>query len=410
LYANWQENNMCKLCRYAILVAAFAGSFGPDAFAWKWPNLPETAGPTAAGPLVRMISAGRGVQMEVIESVYGQTSDGQEVRQFECRNAHGNSMTMITYGATMTSLMMPDRSGHRANLILTCPDIDAWQKCTSYFGCSVGRFCNRIKEGRFTIAGQPYELAVNNGPNHLHGGNKGFDKVVWQAEPVATADAVGVRFRYLSPDGEEGYPGNLTVTAEYLLTNDDELSIEFRAVTDKVTPVNLTNHNYWNLAGHDSGNHFNQELQIEADQYLVTDATLIPTGELRDVAGSDFDFLGFRKIGERVRSVGEEEARGYDLCYVLRDAGDQPLRLACTARDPESGRVMQIFTTQPGLQFYTGNWLDGSDGSGGYPQYSGYCLETQHYPDSPNQESFPSTLLNPGDELVQKTVHRFSVR
>ncbi len=345
-------------------------------------------------------------RLEVVQSIYGKTSDGKTVYQFECINSQGNKMTLISYGATMTSLEMPDRNGKTANIILTCSDMEGWENCTSYFGCSVGRVCNRIKEGKFSIAGQKYNLAVNNGPNHLHGGAQGFDKVVWDGEPVVTPDAVGVKFDYLSKDGEEGYPGNLNVSVTYLLTNTNEVSFEFRATTDKVTPVNLTNHNYWNLAGHDSGNHFAQELKIEADKFLVNDATLIPTGELRDVGGSVNDFQTFRKIGERVETVGEEEAKGYDLCYAIRNA-DGRMRLAATVKDPASGRIMEIETTQPGLQFYTGNWLDSSAGSGGYPQYSGFCLETQHYPDSPNQEGFPTIMLNPDQEYVQKTVHKF---
>jgi len=346
--------------------------------------------------------------VEVIKSEYGTTRDGEKVLKFDCYNSQRNSITLINYGATMTSVMMPNRDGRRQNLILTCKDMDAWQDCTSYFGSSVGRFCNRINQGKFSIAGQQFELAVNNGPNLLHGGIKGFDKVVWNAREVALADAVGVEFTYQSKDGEEGYPGKLEVTVTYLLNNENELSVEFKATTDKVTPVNLTNHNYWNLGGHDSGTNFDHQLKIEADKYLVCDDTLIPTGELLDVAGTANDFLSFRKIGERLKSTGEKEAPGYDLCYAIRDA-DGTMRLAATVKDPESGRVMQIETTQPGLQFYTGNWLDGEVGSGGYAQYSAFCLETQHYPDSPNHESFPTTLLEPGDEYIQKTVHKFSV-
>ncbi len=342
----------------------------------------------------------------VVQSVYGKTADGQTVLKFDCTNGRGNSMSMLSYGATMSSLNMPDRNGKRANIILTCPDMAGWQACTSYFGCSIGRFCNRIKEGKFTIDGQSYSLAANNSPNHLHGGNQGFDKLVWDAKPVTTADAVGVQFNYRSKDGEEGYPGNLDVQVTYLLNDQDELSFEFRATTDKITPVNLTNHNYWNLAGHDSGNHLEQTLMIQADQYLVADDTLIPTGQLKDVTGTEFDFLSFRKIGERVQAAGLSQTKGYDLCYAIRDADGQ-LRLAATAKDPTSGRVMEVHTDQPGLQFYTGNWLDGQAASGGYDQYSGFCLETQHYPDSPNQESFPNTLLSPGDEYVHRTVLKF---
>lgn len=212
-----------------------------------------------------------------------------------------------------------------------------------------------------------------------------------------------------SPDGDEGYPGQLNVVAEFLLTNSNELHIEFRAKSNKMTPVNLTNHNYWNLGGHDSGNHFEHELMVEADKYLESDATLIPTGNLMDVVGSPLDFLTFRKIGERINKVGDDTIKGYDHCFVVRGY-DGTMRPVATVRDPKSGRQMEILSTQPGLQFYTGNFLDGGEGGAGYAQYSGFCLETQHYPDSPNHSDFPSTILEPGSEFVEKTIHKFSVQ
>ncbi len=342
---------------------------------------------------------------KVTQRPYGKTADGKSVTEFTCRNSAGNVMKLITYGATMTSLEIPDRNGKRENIILTCPDLEGFEKCQSYFGGSVGRFCNRIAKGKFSINGQPYELAVNNAPNHLHGGIKGFDKVIWDAKPRETADAAGVYFEYVSADGEEGYPGQLKVSVEYLLTNENEMTVEFRATTNKMTVVNLTNHNYWNLGGHNSGTILDHQLKVEADKFLEVDETLIPTGVLADVVGTPLNFQTFRKMGERLDQVGSDP-KGYDHCFAIRDY-DGSMRLAAVVKDAKSGRGMEIHTTQPGLQFYTGNFLDGGDGSGGYQQYSAFCLETQHYPDSPNQPDFPSTLLTPGDEYVQKTIHRF---
>ncbi len=347
--------------------------------------------------------------MSVEKREYGVTSQGENVTMFVCQNSQGNTMSMIDYGATMVSLEFPDREGKRDNIILTCPDMAGWEKCQTYFGCVAGRFCNRIAKGKFSINGTMYQLAVNNGENHLHGGIRGFDKVMWVGEPLVTNDAVGVRFKLQSPDGDEGYPGNINVVAEFLLTNTNELHIEFRAKSDKLTPVNLTNHNYWNLGGHNSGNHFGHELMVEADKYLESDATLIPTGNLLDVVGSPLDFLTFRKMGERIELIGDDAIKGYDHCYAVRNF-DGTMRPVATVRDPKSGRVMEILSTQPGLQFYTGNFLDGSEGGAAYPQYSGFCLETQHFPDSPNHSDFPSTLLEPGDDFVEKTIHKFSIQ
>ena len=357
-------------------------------------------------PDAKFVQHPSGVSVETSE--YGTTSTGKPVTLFTCRNSRGSSMSLIDYGATMVTLELPDRDGKLDNVILTCPDIAAWEKCKSYFGCVAGRFCNRIAKGKFELDGKVYQLAVNNGPNHLHGGNRGFDKQMWKGEPLVSDEAVGVRFRLESPDGDENYPGKLVVTADYLLTHNNELHIEFRATSDAPTPVNLTNHNYWNLGGHKSGPHFEQELMVVADKYLENDATLIPTGKLLDVAGTPLDFLTFRKMGERLKEVGDPDVKGYDHCFAVRDF-DGSMRHVATVRDPRSGRQMEIHSTQPGLQFYTGNFLDGEEGSGGYGQYSGFCLETQHFPDSPNRPEFPSTILKPGQEFVHKTIHRFSV-
>lgn len=346
--------------------------------------------------------------MSVAEADYGKTADGEAVSEFTCTNANGLSMKLITYGAIMTSFDCPDKDGKMGNVTLTCPDIAGWEACGSYFGATVGRYCNRIAKGAFELDGETYTLATNNGENHLHGGDKGFNKVIWDAEAVETADAVGVTFTYTSPDGEEGYPGTLSVKATYLLNNQDELSIEFEATTDKATPVNLTNHNYWNLAGEGSGTVLDQELKLNSLFYLEVDDTLIPTGNLLEVENTPFDFVDFHKIGERIEQAGGDPI-GYDHCYVIDRGEAEGMVTAAVVRDPASGRVMEISTTQPGIQFYSGNFLDETAGSGGFAQYNAFCLETQHYPDSPNQEKFPTTILKPGETYSQKTVHKFSV-
>lgn len=346
--------------------------------------------------------------MSVVEADYGKTAGGEAVTEYTCTNANGLSMKLITYGAIMTSFDCPDKNGKMANVTLSCPDMAGWEACGSYFGATVGRYCNRIAKGQFELDGKTFTLATNNGENHLHGGDKGFDKVIWAAEVVETDDAVGVAFTYTSPDGEEGYPGELSVKATYLLNNQDELSIEFEATTDQATPVNLTNHNYWNLAGEGSGPVLEQELKLNSSFYLEVNEGLIPTGNLLEVENTPFDFVDFHKIGERIEQAGGDPI-GYDHCYVIDRGEAEGMVTAAVVRDPASGRIMEISTTQPGIQFYSGNFLDGTAGSGGFEQYNAFCLETQHYPDSPNQEKFPTTILKPGETYSQKTVHKFSV-
>ncbi len=345
--------------------------------------------------------------MTVEKSSFGKTADGEEVFLYTCTNANGLVMNLTNYGAIVVSLETPDRDGELDNITLGFDSLDGYLARHPYFGATVGRYCNRIAGGKFTIGENEYTLATNNPPNHLHGGVMGFDKVIWNAEEVQNENEVGVRFTYRSPDGEEGYPGNLDATAVYTLTNDNEMKVEFTATTDQPTPVNLTNHNYWNLAGAGSGTILDHELEIAADQYLPVDSTLIPTSELADVEGTPLDFTTAKKIGDDIKQI-DSDPQGYDHCFVL-PSQDGSLALAARVKDPKSGRVMEIHTTQPGIQFYSGNFLDGSEAGGGFKQYEGFCLETQHYPDSPNQPSFPNTILQPGETYQQTTVHKFLV-
>ena len=347
------------------------------------------------------------IEMEVAKRGYGTTSDGKEVDQYICRNLNGYVLEVINYGAIVNAFRAPDKDGVVENVTLSCTGIEGFQACTSFFGATVGRYCNRIAKGKFSIDGNEYTLATNNGDNHLHGGKVGFDKRIWDAEQILTEDSVGVRLKLVSEDGDEGYPGKLEVTVEYTLNNDNELKVDFTATTDKKTHVNLTNHNYWNLGGAGSGAILDHELQIEADNYTPVDEGFIPTGEFATVDGTPFDFRKMTRIGDRHEKTGIDP-KGYDHNYVL-NAKDGKMALAATVVCKESGRKMEISTTQPGIQFYTGNFLDGQPGSGGFDQHGAFCLETQHMPDSPNQDKFPTTLLKPGETYRQTTVHKFSI-
>lgn len=338
---------------------------------------------------------------------FGTTPDGKKVALYTLKNSAGNLVQLTNYGAIITSVEVPDRQGVRANVSLSFPNLTGYLERHPYFGATVGRFCNRIAGGKFQINGKTYTLVTNNGPNHLHGGTVGFDKLVWTAEEIKTDSSVGIRFRVISPDGQEGYPGTLEVVADYLWNNDNELLVKFKASTDKPTVINLTNHAYWNLAGAGKGSVLDHDLQLHCDKYLAVDDTLIPTGEMAAVDGTPLDFRQPRKIGERIGQL--PATKGYDHCYVVNGS---PGDLRATARvvDSTSGRVMEVSTTQPGVQLYTGNHLSGTPSSGGFKQYDGFCLETQHYPDSPNKPSFPTTLLKPGQVFEQSTVMKFSVK
>jgi aldose 1-epimerase len=342
--------------------------------------------------------------------------DGKPIEVFTLKNGRGIEMQVMSYGAIITSLKVPDRNGRVADVVL---GFDSPQQYLDpppppYFGALVGRYGNRIAKGQFTIDGNPYKLVTNNGPNHLHGGTRGFDKVLWTAAPTETADASSVMFTRTSPDGEEGYPGNLEVRVTYTLTNTNELSFDYHATTDKSTPVNLTQHSYFNLAGQDAGDILGHQLLINADRYTPVDETLIPTGTLAPVNGTPFDFRRSTAIGERIDQDNPQlkNGKGYDHNWVLNGSGGR-LSVAARLTDPKSGRTMEIRTNEPGLQFYSGNFLDGTiKGKGGhvYAQRSGLCLETQHFPDSPNQKSFPSTILRPGRNYDSRTVLTFSAK
>jgi aldose 1-epimerase len=342
---------------------------------------------------------------------FGTTPDGQSVELITLTNAHGMELRVMTRGATITHLRVPDRSGALGDVVLGYDSLAGYLASSPYFGAVVGRYGNRIARGRFSLGGQTYALATNNGPNHLHGGVQGFDKVIWSAETFERDSARGVTFRYVSRDGEEGYPGTLTAALTYTLTDANEVDIAYEAATDKATPVNLTQHSYFNLAG--SGDILGHELMLAADRFTPVDSTLIPTGELAPVAGTPFDFTSPHVIGERIGADNDQLrfGGGYDHNFVLNRA-DTGLVLAARLRDAGSGRTLEIRTTEPGIQFYSGNFLDGSiTGKGGmvYRHRSGLCLETQHFPDSPNQAAFPSTILEPGQAYRSRTRWTFTV-
>lgn len=336
--------------------------------------------------------------------------DDKEVSLYTLTNRKGLVLKLTNYGATIVSLETPDRSGKLAKINLGFDSVEAYENHTAFFGCTVGRYGNRIAGGKFTLDGKEYTLVTNNGPNHLHGGVKNFSRVVWTldgATSLQSDDEVGLRFKYRSPDGEEGYPGNLDVTVAFMLNNDNELTIDYTAQTDAPTVLNLTNHAYWNLAGAGSGTILDHELTLAADKYIAVDETLIPTG-LADVEGTPMDFRKPRAIGSKLTdlpSIGDTPI-GYDHCYVLAGSEGKPI-FAARVRDPQSGRVMEVSTTQPGVQLYTGNFLDGDEKNGGHQQHTAFCLETQHYPDSPNQPDFPTTVLRPGEKYHQVTVYKF---
>ena len=352
--------------------------------------------------------------MPVIEKApFGQTLSGEAVELYTLKNSANVRVRIMTYGGTVVSLQVPDRDGILGDIVLGYDTLDGYLKNSPYFGSLIGRYGNRIGKGRFSLDGKQYQLPKNNGENTLHGGIKGFDKVVWKATEVRSNDGVGLSLTYLSKDGEEGFPGNLSVKVVYTLTNNNELRIDYSGATDKTTVVNLTHHSYFNLAG--EGNILQHELMMNAEQFTPVDAGLIPTGELRNVKGTPMDFTKPTAIGARIDQQDEQLilGKGYDHNWVLKTNNTGNLSLAARVYEPRSGRVMEVSTTEPGLQFYSGNFLDGTiTGKGGqvYKQRSGFCLETQHFPDSPNQPRFPSTVLKPGQQYTSSTIYKFSAQ
>ena len=343
---------------------------------------------------------------------FGKTADGTEIQLFTLTNAKGMKATISTYGGTLTSLLVPDKAGKLGDVILGFDNVSgylspAFRKSNPYFGALIGRYGNRIAKGMFTIEGKAYQVGLNNNGNSLHGGLVGFNQKVWTAKPGTSDEGQTLTLTYLSKDGEEGYPGNLNVTVTYTLTANNALSIDYAATTDKATPINLTNHAYFNLALGESKDVLAHQVTLPADRYTVVDANLIPTGELKPVKGTPFDFTTPHAIGERIAQV----PGGYDHNWALNQTTGQ--HSAATVYEPTTGRTMEVTTDEPGVQFYTGNFLDGSlKGKGGvvYGQHAGFCLETQHFPDSPNQPKFPSTILKPGETYHTSTSYTFGVR
>lgn len=337
---------------------------------------------------------------------FGTLEDGREVSLFTLTNANNMEVKITNYGGIVTSIRTPDKEGNLDNVVLGFESLDKYLAGTPYFGAIIGRYGNRIADGKFSIDGKTYDLATNDGNNHLHGGIQGFDKVLWNAE---TKEDGSLELTYLSKDGEEGYPGNLEVSVIYRLTNDNELEIAYEATTDKATPVNLTNHSYFNLSGAPDSTILDHELKINAHQYTPVDDELIPTGELGDVENTPFDFTEFHEVGARIDQV----EGGYDHNWVLKRSAQDSLFHAATLYHEESGREMNVFTTEPGIQFYSGNFLDGSlKGPGGTPfvKHAALCLETQHFPNSPNEPKFPSTILRPGETYQTTTIYQFGSR
>jgi aldose 1-epimerase len=372
---------------------------------WKAAIFPALAGLGLAGCNLTGTSKS---DMGITREHFGKTADGEDVYRYTLVNSSGLQARVMTYGALLTHLEVPDKHGNLADVVLGFDDLEPYLDGHPHFGCTTGRVANRIARGKFTLDSKEYTLAINNGPNHLHGGNLGIDKRIWTATEVEDKAGPSVRFTYRSPNGEEGYPGNLDIEVTYTLT-DAELVIDYKATTDKATPVNLTNHSYFNLAGAGNGTILDHALLIAADRYTPTDDTQIPTGEIVPVRGTLMDFTQLTPIGARIDEI-DGNPGGYDHNYVLNGKNGK-LALAARVVEPGSGRVLEVLTTEPGVQLYTGNSLEGTiTGKGGkiYAKRGGVCLETQHFPDSVNHPNFPSTILQPGETYRQKTIYRFS--
>jgi aldose 1-epimerase len=345
-------------------------------------------------------------KMTIDQKPFGKTPDRQQVTRYTLTNSAGNSVSVMNWGATLLDVIVPDRDGNLANVNLSFDSLQPYLHGHPYFGSTVGRYCNRIGGARFTIDGEEHNLTQNLGDHHIHGGKNNFTYQFWEDETIQAGDGVGVRFRLSSPDGQEGYPGTVTATVDYFWNDANELKMVFTAETDAPTHVSLCNHSYWNLGGAGSGSALDHVATIQAEQYLDVDEDIIPTGTLNDITGTPLDFQIATPLGDRIEQL--PDTKGYDHCYVVRGKFGE-LREAARVVDPKSGRVMEVETTQPGIQLYTANHLPGNERSGGYGGHEAFCLETQRFPNSPNVDSFPTTLLRPGDKFEEVTVHRFGV-
>ncbi len=367
---------------------------------------------TTATAVKKVEVAKAAAQLSVTEAPFGKLPSGEQTTLYTLTNANGVVVKLSNFGGTITSINIPDRAGKMGDIILGFNDVDGYLKNKSFFGSVIGRFGNRIGKGQFTLEGKKYQLTLNDGPNHLHGGTVGFDKTLWEAKPFKTEKSVGVTLTHFSPDGDQGYPGNLKTTVVYELNNNDEFELKFKATTDKATPVNMTQHPYFNLAG--GGTILDQELFINADRYTPIDATLIPTGELPSVKGTPFDFTVSQPIGKLIgqSDVQLKNGGGYDHNWVLNKKTENEWGMDVRFYDPKSGRVLEVYSDEPGVQFYSGNFLDGKvSGKGVNFVYRGaIVLEPQHFPDSPNKANFPSTILQPGVEYNNKIVYKFLVK
>ncbi|AOW17144.1 galactose mutarotase [Polaribacter vadi] len=353
-------------------------------------------------------------KLAINKSDFGKTKEGKSVEKFTLKNTNGVEVDIITYGGRITSLKVPNSKGVLENVVLGFDNIEDYENDNPFFGALIGRYGNRIAKGKFSLEGKEYTLVKNNDENHLHGGVIGFDRVIWTATPIEGTKDSSLKLTYLSKDGEEGYPGNLNVTVIYTLTKDNAIEVSYEATSDKTTVVNLTQHAYFNLSADFSKEILDHEIVLNADAFIPVDATLIPTGEIRKVIGTPFDFTSAKKIAKEINSENLQLklGLGYDHCWVL-NGEKETMSFAASAYNEESGRFMEIFTEEPGIQLYTGNFLDGTlpmPNGGTYAHRTGFCLETQHFPDSPNQKDFPSTVLKPGGTYSTKTTFKFSTK
>jgi aldose 1-epimerase len=360
------------------------------------------------------VSSDKKAEVTIEKSEYGTTAKGEKVESYKLKNQNGMEVDIITFGGRITDLKVPNKDGVSENVVIGFNSLAQYEKENPFFGALIGRYGNRIAKGKFTLDEKEYQLAINNAPNALHGGPQGFFNVVWKADEVKSGDTATLKLSYLSKDMEEGYPGNLKVFVTYTLTNDNQLEVLYEATTDKKTVVNLTQHSYFNLSGDFTKTILDHELTLNADKLVPVDATLIPTGKLDDVANTPFDFRKPKLIGKDINAKDEqlERGKGYDHCWVLNNPEKGKTIIAKVYHAP-SGRVMEMTTDEPGVQFYSGNFLDGTlpmPNGGTFAHRTGLCLETEHYPDSPNQKNFPKTVLNPGENYKTKTTFKFSVK